>query len=185
MLRRPQFAFAACALALSLAACGSASSASSTVSSGASTSAKAVASESDGPTALPTDDAIAEWCNAYTVITTVLSEGTTSPDKAKKAILGLDRYAELWKTAGQGEMLTPDEVNANLRAIAAYRTVLNLVAAGEPETSKDLTAAKEKIRTVTEGDHDVLQSSAGKVLGYCGAPTAGPTASAGPTPSGS
>jgi hypothetical protein len=172
------------ALSLSLTACGSSTDAGSTASS-SSAATPSAASGSSAVAAPASDDAITEWCNAYTVITTVLSEGTSGKAQAEKAILGLDRYADLWKAAGQGELLTPDEVNANLRAIAAYRTVLNAVAAGKPDSSPEVKAAKEHIRTVTEDDHDVLQSSAGKVLGYCGAPTASPSAPASATPSGS
>jgi hypothetical protein len=182
MLRQTAL-FALTALCLGLAGCGSSTS---TASPGSPAVASARSSASAAlPSGTASDDAIAQWCNAYTVITTVLSQGTTGPDQAKKAILGLDRYAELWKTAGQGELLTPEEVNANLRAIAAYRTVLNLVAKGEPEKSAKLQEARDRIRTVTEGDHDILQSSAGKVLGYCGAPTAGASTPAGVRPSAS
>jgi hypothetical protein len=171
-MRRPTTIVTLAALTLALAGCGSSTTAAPTATTAtALASASAVASASGDP--------IAQWCNAYTVITGVLADGMTGRPQAQKAILGLDRYAELWKTAGAGELLTPDEVNANLRAIAAYRTALNLVAAGEPESSADFTAAKDHIRTVTEDDHDVLQSSAGKVLGYCGAPSA----SASPSPS--
>jgi hypothetical protein len=124
-------------------------------------------------------DAIDDWCNSYGALIQVLSEATTSQTKAQTGVMGLDRFAQLWKLASEGEIITPDEANANLRAVGALRKVLDLIAAGQAQTSPDVVAAQSEIKTVTENDHELLQSSAGKVLALCGTGT--PSA----TPSGS
>jgi hypothetical protein len=144
---------------------------------GSGSGSSAAATTAVGPTVSASDDILQQWCDAYATITGVLSEGMTSAKAAKTALLGLNRFAELWKLGANGEIVTNDEANANLRAIAAYRKVLDLVAAGTPSSSPEIAKAQDNVRVVTENDHEVLQSSAGKVLGLCGAPTASPSAS--------
>jgi hypothetical protein len=122
-------------------------------------------------------DALDQWCNSYSVITGVLAESGTTSAGADKALMALDRFTKLWKLAGESELIGPDETNANLRAVLVYREVIQLLADGKAEDSPEVLAAKEKVTTTTQNDHDLLQSSAGKILGVCGKPSASPTPS--------
>jgi hypothetical protein len=141
--------------------------------SGQSSASTAAASASASPSA----DALTQWCNSYAVITQVLADSGTTSAGAPKALLALDRYAKLWQLAGESEIIGPDETNANLRAVTLYRKVIQLLADGAAENSPDVEAAKTTLSESTQNDHDLLASSAGAVLGLCGAPTASPTPS--------
>jgi hypothetical protein len=142
---------------------------------GCSTSAQSVSS-SAATSASPSADALQEWCNSYSSISSVLAESGTTSSGAGKALLALDRFAKLWQLAGEAEILSPDETNANLRAVIVYRDVIQLLADGADENGPEVTAAKEKVTAATQQDHDLLQSSAGKILGICGTATPAPSA---------
>jgi hypothetical protein len=45
------------------------------------------------------------------------------------------------------------------------------------EDAPEVLAAKDDVTTTEQQDHDLLQASAGKILGICGSSTPVPTAS--------
>jgi uncharacterized membrane protein len=146
-----------------------------------STTSSSTTSATASPTAAASRsaDAIDEWCNSYAGLSKVLSDAGTKPESTTKALQALDRYAKLWKLAGEGGLLSPEETNANLRAVIVYRQVIQAIAGGMTEDSAEVTALKDTVRTQTENDHGLLQSSAGKVVALCGqaSPRATPSAS--------
>ena len=128
-------------------------------------------------TASASADALTEWCNSYSTLSSVLAASGTTAAGAPKALQALDRYGQLWKLAGEAEILSPDETGANLRAVFVYRKVIVLLADGSAEDSPEVVAAKKTVTTTTQNDHALLQSSAGKILGICGPPRGAPAAS--------
>jgi hypothetical protein len=132
----------------------------------------------DSTPASASADALTEWCNSYAAITSVLAQSGTTIAGAPTALQALARYAQLWKLAGDAEILSPDETNANLRAVFVYRKVIALIAGGSTENSAEVATAKEAVTTTTQNDHALLQSSAGKILGICGPSSGAPAASA-------
>lgn len=170
-------------VALVLAGCSSAPEAAASAA-----SSPQAASAGSSPTPAPTepaaasDDPAKDWCDAYSQISGDLASAGTSPDSAADTLTTLDSFDLLWTLAGKAEFLTPDEVAANSRAVAAYAAIIRLVADGAAQDSPEVKAASADLTAVTDADRELLKSSAGKVVALCGAPSGAPTAP--PTPSG-
>ncbi len=159
------------AVALALGACSSPSAGGVPMDSPpAATSDPAIPSDtpSASTTAAPTTQ---EWCASYATLTSVLSQSASDATSAKTALQALERFDLLWGIADNMGILTAPEVAANQRAVASYRAVMTLVAAGSSAGSPAMTTAKARLTAQTTADHAVLASSAGKVVGLCGTPT--------------
>lgn len=160
---------ASVALAFTLGACA-ASGSSGAPADPSATTAPPTASATPNSTAsgAPTTQ---EWCASYATLTSVLSQSSSDAAGARTALQALERFDLLWGIADNMGILTPDEVAANQRAVAAYRSVMALVASGAAATSVGVTEARAALQRQTDRDHALLTSSAGKVLGVCQAAT--------------
>jgi hypothetical protein len=133
----------------------------------------------DFPSA-PTDP-MKKWCQDYADITSIMAAAGTDQKSANTALSVMPQFTQLWSTAETGEIITPQEAAANKRAVEGYQAVVSLMALGADPKSPEVTAATNNLTATTEKDHALLQSSAGKVLGLCGAPS--PVASSAATAS--
>jgi hypothetical protein len=133
---------------------------------------------SDTPSASSTSPTPQQWCASYSSLAGVLAQSGSDAASATKALQALERFDLLWGIADNMSILSTDEVDANQRAVARYRAVLTLVANGKSLTSPEVVAARKALETSTTADRVMLKSSAGKVLGRCGAASATPSASA-------
>jgi hypothetical protein len=118
-------------------------------------------------TAAPTRQ---EWCASYATLTSVLSQSASDTTGAQTALQALERFDLLWGIADTMGILTADEVAANQRAVASYRAVMTLMASGHAAASAEVSSARAALTAQTTTDHTLLASSAGKVVGLCGAP---------------
>jgi len=64
-------------------------------------------------------------------------------------------------------MVAPDEVSANQRAVASYRVVMSLIAAGDATTSAAVVRAVAALTALTSSDRTPLRDSVSRVLGLC------------------
>jgi GTP cyclohydrolase III len=136
----------------------------------AATSDAASTSSSASPagTGAPTNE---EWCASYATLTSVLSQSASDATGAHTALQALERFDLLWGIADNMGILTAAEVAANQRAVASYRAVMSLMASGRAAASAEVSSARAALTAQTTTDHTLLASSAGKVVGLCGAPT--------------
>lgn len=128
------------------------------------------------PAASASADPVQQWCEAYAAISGYLASAGTTPEAAPDTLKALDSFNQLWTYAGEVQFLTPDEVAANTRAVAAYAAIIQLVAGGAGQDSPEVTAASTELTTITDADRPLLEATASKVVGLCGAPSGAPTA---------
>jgi hypothetical protein len=138
----------------------------------AASSSAGAATAASSATGAPTTQ---QWCASYATLTSVLSQTASDTAGAQTALQALERFDLLWGIADNMGILTPDEVAANQRSVASYRAVMALVASGSTAGSTRLAAARATLTTQTTSDHALLSSSAGTVVGLCGAPTRSPS----------
>lgn len=117
----------------------------------------------------------ADWCATYTTITKVLAQMGDKQEAAESAIKALATFDQLWAVADDLGILTPAEVEANRRAVAAYVEVEKAIAAGAPPAQ--VQQAKANLMSVTEKDREPLTSSSDRIIQTCGGVTATPSAS--------
>lgn len=155
-----------------LAGCGGSTevsaAASSSVAVASSTAPSSGASASGAPT-------VAQWCASYAALTSVLAQNSPDAGSPDTALAALERFDQLWGVADNLGVVAPDEVAANQRAVASYRRVLSLLAAGKTRTSPEVTSATAALTSQTNADRTLLRDSASRVLSLCGVPS--PTAS--------
>jgi hypothetical protein len=123
-------------------------------------------------TGAPTSE---EWCASYATLTSVLSQSASDATGAQTALQALERFDLLWGIADNMGILTAPEVAANQRAVASYRAVMTVMASGHAAGSAEVSSARAALTAQTTTDHALLASSAGKVVGLCGAPTPRPS----------
>jgi hypothetical protein len=133
----------------------------------------------DRPSATPSESSTqptpAQWCSAYASITGVLSNTGNDKESASMALAALERFDLLWGVADNMGIVSSDEVAANQRMVAAYRSVLTLIAGGAAADSPEVKAARVDLEAAAEKDRTDLKSSAGRVLGRCGDPSPTPS----------
>lgn len=188
------------AMAATLAGCSS-SSGSDAVSSAAAPVASATAAASPAASApsapsassaasgsaAPRDAATQAWCDDYSSVAGTLASSTTSAADAKLAVGAINAFEQLWVDGADRGYVTPEEMAANQRAIAAFKAVITLYANGAAADSPELTAAQAELSTVTGKDRELLLSTDKKVLALCTVPSASaiPSASASASPASS
>jgi hypothetical protein len=130
---------------------------------------------SDAPTsaAAPT---VAQWCASYASLTSVLAQSSSDAASAATALAALERFNLLWGMADGLGIVGPEEVAANQRAVASYRAVMELVAAGSASTAPEVVKARAALTSSTDADRALLRDSAARVIGLCGAPSPTPSA---------
>jgi uncharacterized protein YceK len=151
--------------AAALTGCGAAGSTISPTSSTTSTTASSSAVTAD------------QWCASYQSLTGVLSQAGSDAAGAATSLAALERFDQLWGMADNLGIATADQVAANQRAVASYRSVMALLAAGDPADAPQVTSAKRALTASTDADRIALKASAGRVLAVCGGPTPSTTAS--------
>jgi hypothetical protein len=139
------------------------------------------ATTSSGAAAVPTASGsgaaptVAQWCASYASITTVLAQTSSDAASATSTLAALERFDLLWGIADNLGIIAPADVAANQRAVASYRSVMTLVAAGKSRTSPEVVSATAALTTQTNADRTALSDSAGRVLALCGGPSATPS----------
>jgi hypothetical protein len=116
-----------------------------------------------------------DWCAAYSTLTTTLAQTSPDPTGASAALGSLTQFDTLWAASVGVGLLDADEADANRRAVASYRSVLEAEAKGAADDSPEMAAARNSLTSQTEKDRAVLTSSASKVLAACGAVTESPS----------
>jgi hypothetical protein len=136
------------------------------------TTSSGAAAVPSGSGAAPT---VAQWCASYATITTVLAQTSSDAASATSTLAALERFDLLWGIADNLGIMAPADVAANQRAVASYRSVMTLVAAGKSRTSPEVVSATAALTSQTDADRTALSDSAGRVLGLCGVPSATPS----------
>lgn len=175
----------AATLGLALAGCSSSTASDAASGSVATPSAATSAAASTSVAASPSSTATPEqqWCQKYTVIATRLSQMTGEKDNSIAALPAVVAFDQLWADAATAGYLTEDESAANRRAVAAFKAVVSLIAAGSAQDSADVKKAQADMLAVTKKDDALLRSTDTKVAALCAVP--GSSASPAPSVSGS
>jgi hypothetical protein len=119
-----------------------ASSSTGATSTGAASTGASSTAASSGAAGVGTDsEETKKWCATYSAIAANLGSMGQTPEEAKAGLKLLATFDRLWVSAGQLELVTQDEVDANRATVSDYGEIMKLVADGA--TEEEIRAADQ------------------------------------------